>query len=70
MMYDENNLYIKDDEAHTLVIGSTGSGKTQSTLLPQARLAIRAGETLIVNDVKGEIKKVLADDLDKYYGVE
>ena len=22
MMYDENNLYIKDDEAHTLVIGS------------------------------------------------
>ena len=28
MMYDENNLYIKDDEAHTLVIGSTGSGKT------------------------------------------
>ena len=23
MMYDDNNLYIKDDEAHTMVIGST-----------------------------------------------
>ena len=66
MTYDETKLYIDSSEAHSLVIGTTGSGKTQSTLLPQARLSIRAGETIIVNDVKGEIKELLTEDLNKY----
>ena len=65
MMYDENNLYIKDDEAHTLVIGSTGSGKTQSTMLPQLRLTIKAQESFIVHDVKGEIYDILSGELKK-----
>ena len=65
MMYDDNNLYVKDDETHTLVIGSTGSGKTQSTMLPQLRLAIKAQESFIVHDVKGEIYDVLAGELKK-----
>ena len=63
MMYDANNLYIKDDEAHTLVIGSTGSGKTQSIMLPQLRLAIKAQESFIVHDVKGEIYDDLSGEL-------
>lgn len=63
MMYDDNNLYIKDDEAHTLVIGSTGSGKTQSITLPQLRLAIKAQESFIVHDVKGEIYNILSGEL-------
>lgn len=63
MMYDDNNLYIKDDEAHSLVIGSTGSGKTQSIMLPQLRLAIRAQESFVVHDVKGEIYDILSGEL-------
>ena len=65
MMYDDNNLYIKDDETHTMVIGSTGSGKTQTTLLPQLRLAAKAGESIIVHDVKGEIYETLCGELAK-----
>lgn len=65
MMYDDNNLYIKDDEAHTMVIGSTGSGKTQAIMLPQLRLAIKAQESFIVHDVKGEIYDKLAGELKK-----
>lgn len=65
MMYDEENLYIDTREAHTLVIGSTGSGKTQSTLLPQLRLAIRAGESFVLNDVKSEMYDMVKDDLEK-----
>ena len=65
MMYDERNLYIKDDEAHTMVIGTTGSGKTQSTMLPQLRLAIKAQESFIVHDVKGELYDVLSGELKK-----
>ena len=65
MMYDENHLYIKDDIDHTLVIGSTGSDKTQLIMLPQIRLAIKAGESLIVHDVKGDIFKLVSEDLTK-----
>ena len=65
MMYDDNNLYIKDDDAHTLVIGSSGSGKTQSVTLPQLRLAIKAQESLIVHDTKGELYNVLSGELKK-----
>ena len=31
MMYDDHNLYIKNDEPHTMVIGATGSGKTKKS---------------------------------------
>ena len=65
MMYDDNNLYVRDDETHSIVIGTTGSGKTQSTLLPQLRLAIKAGESMIVHDVKGEIYNILSGELKK-----
>lgn len=65
MMYDEKNLYIKDDEVHTIVIGSTGSGKTQSIMLPQLRLAIKAQESFVVHDVKGEIYNNLSGELKK-----
>ena len=65
MMYDDNHLYIKDDEAHTMVIGSAGSGKTQATMLPQLRLAIKANESFVIHDVKGEIYDLLSGELKK-----
>ena len=65
MMYDDENLYIRDNESHTMVIGSTGSGKTQTTMLPQLRLAIKAQESFIVHDVKGEIYDILSGELKK-----
>ena len=65
MMYDNNNLYIDDDQAHTLVIGSVGSGKTQSLILPQLRLAIKAQESFVIHDVKKEIYDTLSGELKK-----
>ena len=52
MMYDEKSLYIKNDGEQTLVIGTSGSGKTQSVILPHLRLAIEAEESFIFHDVK------------------
>lgn len=58
--YDDSHLYIDSSENHTLVIGSTGSGKTQAVILPSLNLSLRAGESVFVNDPKGEIyEKVL-----------
>lgn len=65
MMYEGDSLYIKDDTSNTLVIGCTGSGKTQTTVLPVLKLAIKAGESFILNDINGEILGVLKEDLNK-----
>ena len=56
-MYDDKFLYIDERESHNLVIGSTGSGKTQVAILPILRLAMEAKESVVLNDPKGEICK-------------
>ena len=54
-MYDNDSIYINNAESHNLVIGGTGSGKTQTTIMPQIYLSIKAGESFIVNDHAGEL---------------
>jgi type IV secretion system protein VirD4 len=61
--YDEDSLIVDTGETHSLVIGSTGSGKTQSNILPGINLAIRAEESFLINDPKGEIYEKLANKL-------
>ncbi len=65
LMYDDNHLYIDDKGRHNLIIGTTGSGKTQAAMLPQMRLAIKAGESFVVNDIKGEIYNILSGEVKK-----
>ena len=55
VMYDDKYLYIDTSEAHNLLIGSTGSGKTQTVILPLLKLAMMAEESIVINDPKGEI---------------
>lgn len=63
IMYDNDYLYIDDRANHSLIIGATGCGKTQSVTLPMIKLAMMAGENIIVNDVKGELYSMTADKL-------
>ena len=55
MMYDKEKLYISTKECHNLIIGSTGSGKTQGIILPELKLSINSKESIIINDPKGDI---------------
>ena len=67
-MYDDKYLYIDTKEAHNLIIGSTGSGKTQSIILPMLKMAMMAGESLVIIDPKGIIYERTAQKLeDKGY---
>ena len=57
---DGKKVYLPHKEAHTLVIGSMGSGKTQTTILPLIKLALLSEESVIINDSQGEIYKKTA----------
>ena len=48
-------VWVDNGEYHNLVIGSTGAGKTQTTVLPMVNLLSKKGESMIVTDPKGEI---------------
>lgn len=49
------NAYIEDSESHSLIIGSTGCGKTRRLVLPLINFLVRAGESFIATDPKGEL---------------
>ena len=55
MAYDDEYLYITKRLNHSLIIGSTGSGKTQTVTLPLLELANKAGESVVVHDTKSEL---------------
>ena len=65
IIYKGNDCYIQKSDAHSLVIGATGSGKTQSIILPLIKLSMLAGESLIINDVKGELYNITASEFKK-----
>ena len=48
-------LWVDNGEYHTLVIGATGAGKTQSTILPAIQCLAKKGESMILTDPKGEL---------------
>ena len=51
----DNKIIVDKNIDTTLVIGSVGSGKTQSVTLPMLEQSARSGESLFVNDPKGEL---------------
>lgn len=48
-------IYIDSSEAHTLLIGSTGSKKSRLVVMPLVRILAAAGESMIITDPKAEI---------------
>ena len=63
--YDSKHLYVDSRDGHTLVIGSTGSGKTQAITLPMLNLAWLASESIIVSDSSNELYDTTKDEFDK-----
>ena len=53
--YMDGKFYYSDKFDHTLIIGSTGSGKTIGCILPLIFNLGSAGESMVINDTKGEL---------------
>jgi len=55
LMLKEDGMWVDNGEYHNLVIGATGSGKTQTVIFPTVESLAKKGESMIITDPKGEI---------------
>lgn len=55
----KNYMYVDPADNHTLVLGTSNSGKSWSLVLEMLEAARMAGESVIVNDPKGELTKYM-----------
>ena len=55
LLSDGKTAYVDADDRHAIIWGSTGSKKTRLFVLPLTNICIRAGESFVVMDPKGEI---------------
>ena len=53
---DGKDAWVDDSgEPHSLIMGASGSGKTQALMFPYIKILGRHGESMIVTDPKGEL---------------
>jgi len=55
LINDGTHMWVDDGEAHNIVIGTTGSGKTWCVVNPMVKALARKGESMIITDPKAEI---------------
>ena len=63
LLYKGEKIYVDNGENHTLVIGATGSGKTQTVIFPTVKILAKKRESMIITDPKGEIYEETANML-------
>jgi type IV secretory pathway TraG/TraD family ATPase VirD4 len=57
LVYKKNKIWVDNGEYHTLVIGSSGSGKTRCVVKPLVNILAKNGESMVLTDPKGELYK-------------
>lgn len=63
-------IWVDNGEYHNLIIGSTGSGKTEMMVQPMVKALAKKGESMIITDPKGEIYEKNAVELkEKGYNI-
>ena len=65
LINDGKTLWVDDGEYHNLIIGSTGSGKTQCIIFPMVQSLAKHNESMIITDPKGEIYEQTSEMLKK-----
>lgn len=67
LLYDRDKraLALDPSDNHTIVYGATGSKKTRAFVMPAIKILGHAGESMIINDSKGELFSRTAGELKK-----
>ena len=58
-------VWVDTNTYHNMIIGSTGSGKSQGLSFPFINIMAKAGESMIITDPKGELYEGTAKELEK-----
>lgn len=70
LINNKKEMWVDDSEYHSLIIGSTGSGKTEMIVQPLVKVLMKHGESMIITDPKGEIYERNAMELkEKGYNI-
>ncbi len=70
LVNDGKEMWVDNGSFHTLVIGSTGNGKSQCVVEPMIESLGRKGESMIITDPKGELYRDHANFLrEKGYNI-
>ena len=73
LAYEDGIAYTDPGEGHSMIVGDTGSGKTQKFILPLINSCACASESMFVIDPKGELMRRTEWDLKqrgyRVYGV-
>ena len=70
LIIKKDEVWVDNGEYHSLVIGATGSGKTQTVIFPTVEVLAKKKESMIITDPKGEIYEKTSNMLrDKGYEV-
>lgn len=62
---NKDRVYYIKDNIHTLLVGSSGSGKSRSIIIPTITMLGLAGENIFISDVKGELYLYTAEKLNQ-----
>lgn len=63
---DGNEMRVLDNDTHALISGQTGAMKTRRVIMPMLVNMIKSGESIVVNDPKGELFERNKSLLDQY----
>ena len=70
LIIKKDEIWVDNGEYHNLVIGATGSGKTQTVIFPTVEVLAKKRESMIITDPKGEIYEQTSNMLrEKGYNV-
>lgn len=70
LIIKKDEIWVDNGSYHSLVIGATGSGKTQTVIFPTVEVLAKKKESMIITDPKGEIYEQTSNMLrDKGYNV-
>ena len=56
-------MWVDDGEMHNVIVGATGSGKTQAVVFPLVQSLAKHEESMIITDPKGEIYQTTGEML-------
>ncbi len=60
LLVEDDRIWVDSADHHNLIYGATGSGKTRRLILLMIRIMCCAGISMIIPDVKGDLKKKTA----------